>query len=163
MWGAVSARPGPRRGKAAVGHISLVFFQRLAPNAGHPRRAWDFAIPATLGKESSDNQKRKKQQSGVQPIALFHRCTTGLSLASSTLKPPAIFCTIQGAGKRLIGTDYMSRKRLLQLLGALLCVPGAIAFFVLIDRGIDSPLIYLTATAMYVGFALALYESLADD
>jgi hypothetical protein len=57
----------------------------------------------------------------------------------------------------------MSRKRLLQLLGALLCVPGAIAFFVLIDRGIDSPLIYLTATAMYVGFALALYESLADD
>jgi hypothetical protein len=57
----------------------------------------------------------------------------------------------------------MTQRRLLQLLGALLCVPGAITFFVLLDQGVDTPLLYPTAAAMYVGFAIALYATLADD
>jgi hypothetical protein len=57
----------------------------------------------------------------------------------------------------------MSQQRVLQLLGALLCVPSAITFFVLMDRGNDSPLLYASAAAMYVGFAVALFATLADD
>jgi len=58
---------------------------------------------------------------------------------------------------------YMSRKRLLQVVGVLLCVPSAITFFVMVVEGIDSPLVYATSAGMYVGFAVALYATLVDD
>jgi len=57
----------------------------------------------------------------------------------------------------------MSRRRLLQLVGALLCVPSAIVFFMLLNEGTDSPLVYVAAAAMYVGFALTLYASLVEE
>jgi len=57
----------------------------------------------------------------------------------------------------------MSRRRLLQLIGALLCVPSTIVFFMLLNEGTDSPLVYVAAAAMYVGFALTLYASLVDE
>jgi hypothetical protein len=49
--------------------------------------------------------------------------------------------------------------RLLQLIGVLLFVPGAFAFFWFLNRGTDSPLVYLTAASMYLGLALALYAT----
>lgn len=49
--------------------------------------------------------------------------------------------------------------RLLQLIGVLLFVPGALAFFWFLNRGTDSPLVYLTAVSMYLGLALALYAT----
>jgi hypothetical protein len=46
----------------------------------------------------------------------------------------------------------------LLLLGLLLLVPGALAFFFLVMRGSDS-LVYLTAGLLYVGLGLTLYAS----
>src|SRR6476646_2936876 len=54
---------------------------------------------------------------------------------------------------------YRSRMRVLQLLGVLLFVPSALAFYHLVDRGTDSALVYLTGASMYVGLAFALYAS----
>ena len=48
---------------------------------------------------------------------------------------------------------------MLQLLGVLLFVPSALAFYHLVDRGMDSALVYLTGASMYVGLAFALYAS----
>ena len=45
----------------------------------------------------------------------------------------------------------------LLLLGLLLLVPGALAFFFLVMRGSDSYLVYLTAGCLYVGLGLTLY------
>jgi hypothetical protein len=56
--------------------------------------------------------------------------------------------------------------RVLQLLGVLLFVPSALAFYHLVDRGMDSPLVYLTGVSTYVGLAFALYASVilwSDD
>ena len=47
----------------------------------------------------------------------------------------------------------------LLLLGLLLLVPGALAFFFLVMRGSDSYLVYLTAGCLYVGLGLTLYAS----
>jgi hypothetical protein len=47
----------------------------------------------------------------------------------------------------------------LLLLGLLLLVPGALAFFFLVMRGSDSYLVYLTAGCVYVGLGLTLYAS----
>ena len=47
----------------------------------------------------------------------------------------------------------------LLLLGLLLLVPGALAFFFLVMRGSDSYLVYLTASCLYVGLGLTLYAS----
>jgi len=52
------------------------------------------------------------------------------------------------------------RMRVLQLLGVLLFVPSAFAFYHFVDRGTDTPLVYLTGVSMYVGLALALYATL---
>ncbi len=49
--------------------------------------------------------------------------------------------------------------RLLQLLGVLLFVPSGFAFYILVDRGTDSPLVYLAGMSLYVGLALALYAT----
>jgi hypothetical protein len=56
--------------------------------------------------------------------------------------------------------------RVLQLLGVLLFVPSALAFYHLVDRGTDSPLVYLTGASTYVGLAFALYATVmlwSDD
>jgi hypothetical protein len=50
--------------------------------------------------------------------------------------------------------------RLLQILGVLLLVPSALVFFLLLDRGTDSPLVYLSAVGMNVGLGVALYATL---
>ena len=47
----------------------------------------------------------------------------------------------------------------MQLLGVLLFVPSGFAFYILVDRGTDSPLVYLTGMSLYVGLALALYAT----
>ena len=49
--------------------------------------------------------------------------------------------------------------RVLQLVGVLLFVPSALAFYHLVDRGTDSPLVYLTGASTYVGLAFALYAT----
>jgi hypothetical protein len=49
--------------------------------------------------------------------------------------------------------------RLLQLLGVLPFVPSGLAFFLLVTRGADSPLVYLTAVSMCVGLGLAQTSS----
>jgi hypothetical protein len=56
--------------------------------------------------------------------------------------------------------------RVLQLLGVLLFVPSALAFYHFVDRGTDSPLVYLTGVGTYLGLAFALYASVilwSDD
>jgi len=49
--------------------------------------------------------------------------------------------------------------RLLQLLGVLLFVPGALALFLLLKEGAQSYLVYPAAVSMYLGLALALYAT----
>jgi hypothetical protein len=49
--------------------------------------------------------------------------------------------------------------RVLQLLGVLLFVPSVLVFYHIVDRGIDSPLVYLTGVSTYLGLAFALYAS----
>ena len=64
---------GPRRWKATVGDSSSVSFQWLAPNAGHPRRTGDFAIPPTLSDKNRDDQKHKDDQSRASPFTFIHK------------------------------------------------------------------------------------------
>jgi hypothetical protein len=47
--------------------------------------------------------------------------------------------------------------KLLLVLGVLLFVPSALVFFVLVMRGAESHLVYISAASMYIGFGLTLY------
>jgi hypothetical protein len=82
-----------------------------------------------------------------------------LAVTSITLNPPGIVSTVPGGGNRRSAIIQASRMRVLQLLGVLLFVPSALAFYHLVDRGTDSALVYLTGASMYVGLAFALYAS----
>ena len=106
---------GPRRWKTTVGHSSVVSLQWLAPNAGHPRRTGDFAIPPTLSDKNRDDQKHKDDQSRASPFMFIHktRALVGGN-ASASVDAPCVVASRPRGASASVGALF-SPRRLLRL------------------------------------------------
>ena len=104
---------GPRRWKTTVGDSSVVSLQWLAPNAGHPRRTGDFAIPPTLSDKNRDDQEHKDDQSRASPFMFIHktRALVGGN-ASASVDAPCVVASRPRGASASVGALFSPRQLL---------------------------------------------------